>query len=114
MLGLLIADAYAQEAPVAGQNAFSSFIPLIAIFFIFYFLMIRPQKKKMDEEKKFLESIQKGDEVFTKSGMLGKVHGLTDKIVTLELADGIKVKFLRSQIGGPSKELLEPKKEDKK
>lgn len=109
MLGLLISDVYAQAAP-APQGGFTSFIPLIAIFFIFYFLMIRPQKKKMDEEQKFLDAIKKGDEVFTKSGLLGKVHGLTDKVVTLELEEGVRIKFLRSQIGGSSKELLEEKK----
>jgi preprotein translocase subunit YajC len=113
MLSLLIADAHAQAAPAAPQGGFSSFVPLIAIFFIFYFLMIRPQKKKMDEEQKFLSNIQKGDEVYTKSGMLGTIHGLTDKVVTLELADGIKVKFLRTQIGGASKEVLEPKQDKK-
>lgn len=111
MLGLFISEVYAQEATAQAANGFSQFIPLIAIFFIFYFLMIRPQKKKMDEEQKFLDSIKKGDEVFTKSGLLGKVHGLTDKIVTLELEEGVKIKYLRSQIGGLSKDLLENKKE---
>ena len=105
MLDFFMSNAYAQAAPAAGQNAFSSFIPLIAIFFIFYFLMIRPQKKQMEDEKKFHEGMQKGDEVYTKSGMLGKIYGLTEKFVTLELEDGVKVKFLRSHIAGMVKDL---------
>lgn len=110
MLDLLIGTAHAQQATgMPQQGGFMSFLPLIAIFFVFYFLMIRPQKKKMEEEQKFVTSLKKGDEVFTKSGMLGTIYGLTDKVVTLELAEGMKVKFLRTQIGGSSKELLEAK-----
>ena len=85
-----------------------SFLPFIVIFFIFYFLMIRPQKKKLEEEKKFLSSISKGDEIFTKSGVIGTICALTDKIVILEI-EGAKVKILRSQIGGLAKSLFETK-----
>lgn len=112
MLNLLIGQAYAQDAAAAApQGGFMSFVPLIAIFFIFYFLMIRPQKKKMEQEQKYLSELQKGDEVYTKSGILGKIHGLTEKVVTLEVSDGVKIKVLRGQIGGASKEILEAKKE---
>ena len=62
--------------------------------------MIKPQKKRLQEEQNLIAALGKGDEVFTKSGMLGKIAGLTDKIVTLEISDGVKIKVLKSQIGG--------------
>ena len=113
MLGLFISNAYAQAAP-AQQNPVMSLIPLALVFVVFYFFMIKPQKKKMEEEQKFLSEIQKGDEVFTKSGMIGTIVGLTDKIVTLELEGNVKVKFLRSSIGGSMKNALVEKTEEKK
>jgi len=123
MLGLLITSAHAQAAAAGAeaQNPIMQFLPIIMVFFVFYFLMIRPQKKKMADEQKFVQELTKGDDIYTKSGLLGKIHGLTDTIVTLELEDGTRVKFLRSQIGGNAKTLFEKKeakkeakKEDKK
>jgi preprotein translocase subunit YajC len=120
----LISSAYAQAqsgavaaTAVAKQpDPWMSFLPFIVIFAIFYFLMIRPQKKKMNEEQKMLGALQKGDEVYMKSGVLGVIAGINDKVVTLEVAEGVKVKFMRSQVGGLSAKLLadEPKKESKK
>lgn len=113
MLGL-ISTVHAQTAQSgAPQGSFMSFVPLIVIFFIFYFLMIRPQKKKMEEEQKFLTNLQKGDEVFTKSGIIGTVYGITDKIITLEINDSTKIKVLKHYVGGLAKEALEPVKKAK-
>ena len=110
-MNFLINDAVAQTAGAAAQpNMFASFAPLVIVFVIFYFLMIRPQQKKVQQERKFIEALKKGDEIYTKSGMLGIIYGMTDKIVKLELEGGIKVKFLKAQIGGPTKELLETPK----
>jgi preprotein translocase subunit YajC len=106
----IISSAMAQDAAKATPNPFMSFIPFVFIFVVFYFLVIRPQKKKMDEEKKMLETLAKGDEVFTKSGILGVIHGLTENIVTLEIANGVQMKVLRGQIGGLSRPILEGKK----
>lgn len=103
---LISANAFAQ-APQQ-QNPIMSFVPIILVFLVLYFLMIRPQKKKMEEEQKFITQLQKGDEIFTKSGLIGKIVGMTDKIVTLELEGGQKVKYLRSQIGGSAKAIFEP------
>lgn len=105
MLGLFISSAHAQAAAGAagGQNPIMSFVPIILVFGVFYFLMIKPQKKKMQEEQKFVANMQKGEEVFTKSGMIGKIYGLTERVVTLELDGGTKVKFLRNQIAGSFK-----------
>ena len=112
MLGLLISNAQAQAGAVQA-NPIMNFVPIILVFIVFYFLMIKPQKKKMAEEQKFVNDMQKGEEVFTKSGLIGKIYGLTEKVVTLEIEGGVKIKFLRSQIAGSAKALLETK-EDKK
>ena len=104
MLELFISSATAQEATSAAanatQNPIMQFAPFILVFVIFYFLMLRPQKKKMEEEKQLLESLKAGDEIFTKSGIIGEIKGLTAKIATIETTEGVKIKILRSQIGG--------------
>ncbi len=106
MFDVLLPQAFAQAAPAQQPNPLMSFLPLIIIFVIFYFLMIRPQKKKIQEEEKMLQALSKGDEVFTKSGVFGTIQGINDHIVTLEIAEGVKVKFLKGQIGGLAKNLL--------
>ena len=115
-MDLIFSTAIAQEAaanPAAAQNPIMSFVPFILIFGIFYFLVIRPQKGKIEQEQKMLESLSKGDEIYTKAGIIGTIHGMTDKVVTLEVENGVKFKILRSQIGGLAKtifEQAEPKK----
>lgn len=112
LYSLLISNAYAEGAAAAApaqQNPIMSMIPLVLVFMVFYFLMLRPQKKKMEEERKYIEGIQKGEEVYTKSGIIGKVYGVTDKVITLEVEDGHKMKVLKSYIAGPTKGLFEAK-----
>jgi preprotein translocase subunit YajC len=111
MLGLLVSTAYAQTAPAApaGPNTFEMFIPFIFIFVIFYFLIIRPQAKKQKDLQKFTSSVKRGDEVVTASGILGRIEGLTDQFVTLEIADGVRIKMLRSQIVASQKAATEGK-----
>tara|TARA_R110000868_G_scaffold159516_15_gene388434 strand:- start:255 stop:596 length:342 start_codon:yes stop_codon:yes gene_type:complete len=112
-MDFFFANAFAQEAAAPAQNPVMSFVPFIVIFAIFYFLVIRPQKGKIEAEQKLLATIAKGDEIFTKSGIIGTIHGMTDKVVTLEVENGVKLKILRSQIGGLAKtifEAAEPKK----
>jgi preprotein translocase subunit YajC len=105
---LFFTQAYAQAAAPAGsQNPLMSLIPFALVFAVMYFLMIRPQKKRMQEEQEFLKKLSHGDEVFTKSGILGKVTAITEKIVTLEVESGVKFKVLKSQIGGSSKNVLQ-------
>ncbi|MBI2520210.1 MAG: preprotein translocase subunit YajC [Bdellovibrio sp.] len=106
---VVINSAYAEGAAAAApaQNPLFSFLPFIVVFFIFYFLMIRPQKKRMQEEQSMLNALAKGDEVFTKSGLLGTIAGLSDKIVTLEVDAGVKLKVLRGHIAGKSTKVLE-------
>ena len=102
---MLVAVAYAQAAggSGAGPNPLVQFLPLILIFAVFYFLLIRPQQKKAKEHQNFLQTLQKGDAVVTNGGIHGKITGLTDKVVTLEIADNVRVKVARTHIlGAPS------------
>lgn len=106
----LIPMALGQNAENLQQpNPLVSLAPFAIIFVIFYFLMIKPQKKKLQEEQAMLSALTKGDEVYTKSGLLGKIVGITEKVITLEVNDGVKLKVLRGHIGGMSQKLFEKK-----
>ncbi len=93
--------AYA-AAPAAGPAAggFMSFLPLILIFAVFYFLLIRPQQKKAKEHQGFLLALKKGENVVTSGGLHGVITGLTDTVITLEIAEKIRVKVSRQHIIG--------------
>lgn len=103
----LIQSAHAQQAATTPQNPMMQFLPLVVVFVIFYFLMIRPQKKKFEEEQAILAKLAKGDEVYTKSGFIGTIVGISDKIVDLEASEGVRFKVLKSQIAGLAKSVLE-------
>ncbi|MEA1867966.1 MAG: preprotein translocase subunit YajC [Thermodesulfobacteriota bacterium] len=94
--------AYAMAPPSGseGGNPLTAFLPLIIIFAIFYFLLIRPQQKRAKDQRNFLDSLSRGEEVITNGGLIGKITGLTDNVVTLEVADKIRVKVIRAQIAG--------------
>jgi preprotein translocase subunit YajC len=106
MMSLFVSNAYAQAAGAQAQSPLMSMIPFVLVFVVMYFFMIRPQKKRMEEEQNFLNKLAHGDEVFTKSGILGKIAGITEKIVTLELEGGTKIKVLKSHVGGSAKAVL--------
>lgn len=103
LFGLLVSTAYAQTAPGGQPSAFEMFVPFIFIFVIFYFLIIRPQGKRQKEHQKFLSELKRGDEIVTSSGILGRIEGITDQFITLEVADGVKLKMLRSQVATSQK-----------
>ncbi len=86
--------ATAPKAPALFEIMF----PFILMFGIIYFLMIRPQNKKMKQQQALLEALKPGDEVVTASGMLGKITGITDKVVTMEVADSVKIRVLKGQV----------------
>lgn len=101
----VISEVYAMApTPNSGQPAQgmgSSFlIPMVVIFGIFYFLIIRPQKKKELQIRKLLSDLKKGDEVITQSGIYGRVAGVTDQVVTLEIATNVKIRVSKSAIVG--------------
>jgi preprotein translocase subunit YajC len=95
----MISLAYAANG--AGGDAmglFMSLAPLILIFVVFYFLLIMPQQKKAKQHRQMLESIVKGDEVITSGGIHGKVVGVSEQVLTLEVAEKIKIKVSRDFI----------------
>jgi len=73
---------------------------LVIMFAIFYFMLIRPQQKKAKEHQEMLRNLKKGDEVVTSGGLIGRIAGLTDQYVTLELQEKVRVKMMRSHITG--------------
>jgi preprotein translocase subunit YajC len=77
---------------------FSALVPILLVFLIFYFMILRPQQKKQKDREKLLSSVQKGDKVVTAGGMHGTVIGLEEKTVLVQIADDVKVKFERSAI----------------
>ena len=80
-------------------NAFAQFIPLILIFAIMYFLLIRPQQKKMKDHQKMVEGLRRGDQVVTQGGLIGKVSKVKeDGELEVEIADGVKVRVVRATI----------------
>lgn len=110
MSNLIFSSAFAQDAaPAAQQNPFMSMVPLVLVFLVFYFLMLRPQKKRMEEERKYVENLKKGEEVYTKAGLIGTVYGITDKVITLEMDGNAKVKVLKSHIAGSTKDIFNTK-----
>ncbi|MDF3036315.1 MAG: yajC [Paucimonas sp.] len=90
---MFISTAYAQTAaaPAGPESGFLSFLPIILMFVVLYFLMIRPQMKRQKEQKAMVDALGKGDEVITAGGILGKVTKVTDAYVTLEVADGTEM-----------------------
>ena len=107
---LLSNEVFAQTAVPAGTPAgaaapaasppgtFAMLVPFVAMFAVMYFLMIRPQQKKMKEQQALLSSIQSGDDVVTTSGILGKVKNVDEKIVTIEIDRNVELRMLKSQI----------------
>lgn len=84
-----------------GPSMFESFIlPMVIMLPVFYFLIIRPQSKRLKEEESFVTNLKRGDAVITKSGILGTIDGMTDLFVTLEIAPNTKIKMLKKQIAG--------------
>jgi preprotein translocase subunit YajC len=93
---MLISLAHA--APAQQPDPFMSFLPLILIFVVFYFLLIRPQMKRAKEQRKMIEALAKGDEVVTGGGMLGKVTKVGDQYISLEIADGVVTHVQKSTV----------------
>jgi preprotein translocase subunit YajC len=93
----LISDAYAQAAPSAG-GGMSQILILVVFVVVFYFLLIRPQQKRAKEQQNMLSRLATGDEVVTTGGILGRITEVGDPYLTVEIADGVRVRVLKSQI----------------
>ena len=99
---LLIAPAYAQAAPAGSGGLFDGslvgMLPMVAIFVVFYFLLIRPQQKRAKETKSMLDALQKGDEVVTAGGLVGRISKLGDQYATVEIATGVEISVQRGAV----------------
>jgi preprotein translocase subunit YajC len=100
---VFISSAFAQTAPAAAaeggmQSSLMSMLPLVLMFVVLYFVMIRPQMKKQKEHRAMIDALAKGDEVVTGGGLLGKVAKLTESTVSLEVANGVEIQIQRSAV----------------
>ncbi|MBK6850816.1 MAG: preprotein translocase subunit YajC [Burkholderiales bacterium] len=97
---MFISNAFAQApaAAPAGGSSLMSMLPLVLMFVVLYFVMIRPQMKKQKEHKAMIDAIAKGDEVVTSGGMLGKITKVGDIYLSLEVANGVEVQCQRGAV----------------
>jgi preprotein translocase subunit YajC len=113
----LISIAYAmgQGGEAAGQGAggFTGFIPLILMFVIFYFLLIRPQQKKTKQHREMVSSLKKGDRIITSGGIHGRITGLDETTLTVEISDRVRVKVARGNVGARIETTIQPPPEKK-
>ncbi len=97
---MFISSAYAQTAPAAGgtESTLFSLLPLVLMFVVLYFIMIRPQMKKQKEHKAMIEAVTKGDEVVIAGGVLGRVAKLGESYLHVEVANGVELQVQRSAV----------------
>lgn len=96
---MFISSAYAQAAGAASpESSLMSFLPIILMFVVLYFVMIRPQMKRQKEQKTMLDALAKGDEVITAGGIAGKVSKVTDSFVSLEVSNGVDIQIQKSAV----------------
>ena len=99
---MFISSAFAQTAPAAAeggmQSSLMSMLPLVLMFVVLYFVMIRPQMKKQKEHRAMMEALSKGDEVVTVGGVLGKIAKLNENNLNLEVANGVEIQLQRSAV----------------
>jgi len=98
VLSFFISDAVAQTGAGSAGSGIMSFLPMIALFVIFYFLLIRPQQKRQKEHKTMVAGMAKGDEVVTMGGVLGKVIAVDDNFLTVEIAKGTEIRVQRMSV----------------
>jgi len=118
---MLISPAYAQGAGGAGGGIVEALVPLVLIFVVFYFLLIRPQQKKMKAHREMVQNLQRGDSVVTAGGIIGRVAKVAEgDEILVEIADNVRVKMMRSTIssvigkpeaGEQAKKVAAPEKE---
>ena len=95
---MFISQAWAQGAGGAGGDFLVQLFPLVLIFVVFYFLLIRPQAKRQKEHRKMVEALTKGDEIITMGGMAGRIADIGENFALVEVADGMKVKIRRTAV----------------
>ena len=98
LLFFWICNSYANTENSPTPNAFEQFFPFLLIGLFFYFILIRPQQKKHKQQGDFLSKLKRGDEVLTTSGIYGRIEGLTDSFIILEVAENVRIRIAKSQI----------------
>src|SRR5512147_1740897 len=91
---------FAQTAPEGGQaaqNPIAAFLPFVLIALVFYFVFFRPQQKQAKQHQSFVTALKKGDEVVTQSGIVGTIHAVEDRTVTLDVGGGTKLRIVKNQ-----------------
>ncbi len=95
---MLISPAFAQGAAIGGEAGWMGLLPIVLMFVLLYFMMIRPQMKKAKEHKSMTDALQKGDEVVAAGGLLGKITKVTDAYVSVEISANVEVSVQRLSI----------------
>ena len=96
-MNFFISDAWAQNG-IFGGSGLMGFLPMVLIFVVFYMLLIRPQQKRAKQHKIMVAGLAKGDEIVTNGGVLGKITGVDDNFLTVEIAAGVRVKVQRMSV----------------
>jgi len=112
----LIDIAYAMGGSGAGGDGaagFGGFIPIILMFVIFYFLLIRPQQKRQKEHRNMVSNLKKGDRIITSGGLHGRITGIDDNTLTVEIADKVRVKVARANVSAMVQSVPQPQPEKK-
>ncbi|MCF6236399.1 MAG: preprotein translocase subunit YajC [Gammaproteobacteria bacterium] len=112
ILSLFVSNAWA-EGGASQDPGFLGFLPLIILFVVFYFLLIRPQMKRAKEHKTLVGGLSVGDEVITNGGIMGKIRQIDDGTISLEVADGVEIKLQRNSIASSVPKGSLSTKEDK-
>ena len=97
-MDLIIPAAWAQQTAATGGSAWLQLLPLVLIFVVFYFLLIRPQTKRAKEHRTMVGGLKSGDEVVTTGGLLGRITAVEDSFITLEVTKGVAVKVQKFQV----------------
>lgn len=99
---MFISEAFAQTAPAAAtggaESSLLSLLPLVLMFVVLYFVMIRPQMKRAKEAKAMIEALAKGDEIVTSGGLLGKISKIGESFLTIEIANGVEIQVQRGAV----------------
>jgi len=98
-MGFLVQDAWAQAAAPTSSDPLFSMLPLVLVFVVFYFFLIRPQTKRQKEHKEMVAKLSVGDEIVTAGGVLGRVTEVGEQFVQVEVTDGVRIKVQRHTIG---------------
>ena len=111
---MLITPAYAQSSPFGSTDMLTSLLPFVLIFVIMYFLILRPQQKRVKQHQEMVKNVRKGDTVVTSGGMVGRVTKVVDDDqIEVEIADGVRIRQMRSMVSGVRAK-GEPVKDDAK